>query len=338
MRDDNMTLATLNHIQLALLISRIDRIPLFAHAYSHHLNMRLGDTKPADMLAFAQHHGLSGLCIHVEDGEDRSLAAMSRQQRAGFGAAAAEMDLTIHVETSSTARSDLEAAVAVAEDVGARSIRCYPRYEGRLSSVMARTVEDLRQLDVIDPGQRFRFTLEQHEDLKSHELADIVRQVGSDRLSLLFDFGNMINAFETPDAALDVMAPLVTEVHIKDVKIGEDRNGWAQIACRSGDGMISFPNMLCRLLLLGEDQAQVSAFALQEENGMLSPAFRFPDESADPFIPWRAPSTTEPPSTEPLADRLLRERQDAAGQVDYVRGILADLRDAAAARLACLNP
>ncbi|MBL0373881.1 TIM barrel protein [Rhizobium sp. KVB221] len=335
MLDGNKTLVALDRLQLTRLIARIDAIPLFAHSYSHHLNMRFGDTSPADMLSFAHSHGLSGLCIHVDDGEGRSLSAMSPQERSKFGSDAIELNLTIHVETSSTSRADLADAIAVANDIGARSIRCYPRYEGSVSSVMTRTIEDFGHLDQLDPQQRLRFTLEQHEDLKSYELAAIARQSGNPRLSLLFDFGNMINAYETPDAALEAMAPLVTEVHIKDVKAGEDRGGWSQIACRSGEGMIDFPEMLCKLLLLGSDQAQIGAFALQEENGMLSPAFRFPDEGADPFIPWRAPSTTEPPADEPLMVRLEQERQDAARQVDYVRGVLADLREAAVIRLAC---
>ncbi len=48
------------------------------------------------------------------------------------------------------------------------------------------------------------FTLEQHEDLKSHELAMLIQQSGMDSLSLLFDFANMINANEHP---LDALKP-----------------------------------------------------------------------------------------------------------------------------------
>ncbi len=334
MGKDNDILAGLDRPALERLTERIDAIRLFAHAYSHHLNMRLGDTTPADMLAFAEHHGLAGLNIHVDDGESRSLANMTPVQRADFGVAAATMNLAVHIEISSTTRAELEAAVAIAKEIGAPSIRCYPRYEGRLSTVIQQTIKDLRQLDEIEPAKTIQFKLEQHEDLKSGELAMIVRTVDNPRLSLLFDFGNMLNAHETPEAALEAMAPLLTEVHIKDVKPGDDRGGWSQIACKSGSGVIDFSALLCRLLLLGKDRPQITTFALQEENGMESPAFRFPDEGADPIIPWRAPSTTEIPASVTLADRLVREKEEAAEQVRYVRAILADLRRAAASRLA----
>ena len=326
--------ASLAKTDIKKLVERIDQIPLFAHAYSHHLNMRLGTMSPGDMLAFAQSHHLQGLNIHVEDGEDRSLASMSTQDRKAFGAAAAAANLIIHIETSSTAYEILEQAVTIAHDVKARSIRCYPRYQGRVTSIIAQTIADLEKIETLDPGGQLQFTLEQHEDLKSHELVQIVQGVNNPRLSLLFDFGNMINAYERPEDALEQMAPLITEVHIKDVKMGDDKGGWAQIACRSGEGAIDFPGFLARLLLLGDDEQQVRAFALQEENGMVSQAFRFPNEEVDPFIPWREASTTDLPADEPLNERLARESREASEQVAYVHSILSDLKQAALIRLA----
>jgi len=318
---------------LDLLVTRIDSAPLFAHSYAYHLNLRFGTATPFDLLQFASDHYLAGLKIHVEDGEDRSLLNMSKAQRQHFAAAAAERDLKLHVETSSTDRRHLETAAEIARDISAESIRSYPRYEGRVSDILQRTIADLKALAAIDPEGRFRFTLEQHEDLKSHELVRIVQAVGNPRLSLLFDFGNMTNAFEQPPEALQIMAPLVTEVHIKDVKINADRGGWAHLACRSGEGDIDFHGLLLDLLLLGKDEPQVVAFALEEEDGMYAPAYRFPDEGADPFIPGREPSSTELPSGETLDHRLARERNEAARQVSFVRSVLSSLRQAATLEL-----
>ena len=63
------------------------------------------------------------------------------------------------------------------------------------------------------------FTIEQHEDLKSHELVSLVKESEMESLSLLFDFANMINANEHPIDALKTMAPHITQVHIKDALI-----------------------------------------------------------------------------------------------------------------------
>jgi sugar phosphate isomerase/epimerase len=307
----------------ARLIARIADIRLFAHAYSWHLNFRLGGAGPADLLRFAHLHGMAGVKIHVEDGEERSLLH-APETRAAFGRLAQSLGLEVHIETSATDEATLRAAIAVARETGATSVRCYPRYAGPVSQIIAQTIRDLRLLPKLDPNGQLDFLLEQHEDLKSHELVHILQAVQHPRLSLLFDFANMINAYETPEAALAVMAPYVTDVHIKDAIIVPDRGGFAHRACRSGEGDIDFRGLLTTLLLLG-DQPQVHAFACEEENEMFAPAYRFPTDPPDPIIPPRDPSITEVTMGEDLTSRLARERAEAAAQISYVRQILADI-------------
>jgi sugar phosphate isomerase/epimerase len=328
----------LNAASLGRLVARIDSAPLYAHAYSFHLNLRFGGATPADVARFAADQGLMGLKIHVEDGEAASLLHADPPARRRFGRLCEDLGLRVDVETSSTDGPTLAAAGAVARDVGADLVRCYPRYAGPVSSILRRVVQDLRRLRNLDPGERLLFALEQHEDLKSGELVAILDEVGDDRLSLLFDFGNMINAYETPEEALAVMAPRVTDVHVKDVVVVEDRGGWGHRACRSGEGEIDFHGLLARLLLLGDEAPQVRAIALEEENGLFCPAYRFPGEGPDPVIPERGPSLTDLPEGVDLAPRLAAERADAERQVAHVRGVLAELKAAALDRLSRAAP
>lgn len=307
----------------ARLIARIKEVRLFAHAYSWHLNFRLGDATPVEFLQFAHLHGVTGVKIHVEDGEERSLLH-ARESRVAFAAMAQSLGLEVHIETSATDEATLRSAILVAQETGATSVRCYPRYAGPVSQIIAQTIGDLRNLPQLDPEGRFDFLLEQHEDLKSHELVQILEAVQNPRLTLLFDFANMINAFETPEAALATMAPYVTDVHIKDAKILPDRGGLAHRACRSGEGDIDFTGLLTTLLLLGE-KPQVRAFGCEEENEMYAPAYRFPTDPPDPVIPPRDVSTTMIAPGEDLILRLDREKAEAVAQISYVRQILADI-------------
>lgn len=310
--------------EAARLAERARSAPLFAHAYAFHLNFRFGGMSPADLLEFAVEQGLVGVKIHVEDGEAASLQAMPDAARHQFGARAAALGLAVHVETSTTEAAGLSQAVAIARAVGAGSLRCYPRYEGRVSEIIARATEDLRRLEQFDPEGRMRFTLEQHEDLTSAELVGIIERVGNPRLSLLFDFGNMVNAYETPLAALACQARQVTEVHVKDCRIVPDRDGWAHLACRSGEGHLPMHALLCELLLLGHDMPQVTAFGLEEEEAYFAPALRFPSDGPDPFIAARTPSYTDPGAGD-LALRLSREAAAARVQVATVRAMLDDI-------------
>lgn len=329
--DPGDIVAGLGRGDLVKLIQRAPTAPLFAHAYAFHLNMRIGQMTPLDLLDWAALHQLRGVKIHVEDGEERSLLH-APDSRAAFGARARALGLQVHIETSSTLRADLAGAIAVARDTGATQVRCYPRHSGPLSQVLAATTDDLRALALLDATGRLDFTLEQHEDLTSSELVGLVRAVANPRLTLLFDFANMVNAGERPLEALARMAPHVTDVHIKDARILPDRGGMAHRACATGQGDIPLTALLVRLLLLGDAQPQIRAFALEEEADYFAPAFRFPTDGPDPVIAARAPSQTDP-GPGPLDTRLTRERQDARAQADLVRNLLDLIAKAARFRL-----
>lgn len=315
---------TLPVAQATKLVARARQAPLFAHAYAFHLNFRFGGMTPADLLEFAAEQRLLGVKIHVEDGEAASLQSLSDAELRRFGAQAVTLGLDLHVETSTTEAKELGRAVAIAQAVGASSLRCYPRYEGRISEIIERATEDLQRLEQFDPNGQMCFTLEQHEDLTSAELVRIVEQIGNPRLSLLFDFGNMINAFETPLEALAIQAPHVTEVHVKDCLVVPDRDGWAHQACISGEGHLPMQALLIELLLLGDKFPQVTAFGLEEEDDYFAPALRFPSEEPDPFIPARTASYTDP-GTGDLAARLTREAATARAQIVTVRAMLHDI-------------
>ncbi|MCW0000271.1 sugar phosphate isomerase/epimerase [Pararhizobium sp. YC-54] len=314
-------IATLSPTSRARLAARAKNAPLFAHAYAFHLNMRFGGMTPLQLAEFAEAQQFCGVKIHVEDGEQASLARMPNDALRAFGEAVGERGLELHVETSTTEAAGLSDAVRIALATGATSLRCYPRYEGRISEIIDWTIADLRRLEEFDPQGRLRYTLEQHEDLKSEELIGILSAVANPRLSLLFDFGNMINAYELPLPALAAQAPHITEVHVKDCLIQPDRGGWAHLACRTSEGHLPLEAMFLELLLLGDDRPQVLAFGLEEEEGYFAPALRFPSEVPDPFIPARTASFTQV-GTGDLETRLRREVVAASRQVDTVRTLL----------------
>ncbi|GGO84211.1 hypothetical protein GCM10011348_29930 [Marinobacterium nitratireducens] len=322
----NQTWPELSPAQARRLIERSQRIPLYAHAYAFHLNFRSNRIAIEDLLGFARDHRLRGIKIHLDDGEAQSLRHCDDARLQVLHSLAQQYGLEIHLEVSATDRAELETAVRVGRALAATSIRCYPRYAGRVSEIIDWTIHDLRRLKELDPHGQFRFTLEQHEDLRGEELVRIVEAVGNPRLGLLFDFANMLNARERPLDALAAMGPWISDVHIKDAQLVTERNGWGHRACRSGQGELPMALLLMELLLLGDEQPQVVAYGLEEEVDYYAPPLRFADEPADPFIPWRDVSETEMPEPGELEHRLAQERQDARGQLHHVQGLMARLR------------
>lgn len=302
------------------LAERARNIPLYLHAYAFHLNMRYERVLPGDLLDIAYQQKLKGIKIHVEDGETQSLQKLNDQQLRTFKEKAQSYHLDIHIETSASDKATLDDAIRIALATGATSVRFYPRYEGYLKDVLDKIASDIAYLSRYDDCG-LSFTIEQHEDLQGHELVTLVRNSGMKNLSILFDFGNMINANEAPLAALEVMAPLITQVHIKDARIIKEGKGWGHEACRTGYGDLPVEEMLKRLLLLGDDQPQVTSFGLEEEVEYYAPAFRFDDEGNNPWIPWRNASYTPLPDSTMVDARLAEEKHHALSQIQYIRNV-----------------
>ncbi|MCU6663686.1 Xylose isomerase-like TIM barrel [compost metagenome] len=302
------------------LAERARNIPLYLHAYAFHLNMRYERVLPADLLDIAHQQKLNGVKIHVEDGETKSLQKLSNPQLQQFKEKAQAYNLDIHIETSASDKATLDDAIRIARATGATSVRFYPRYEGYLNDVLDKIASDIAYLSRFDDCG-LTFTLEQHEDLQGHELVTLVKNSGMKNLSILFDFGNMINANEQPLAALEVMAPLITQVHIKDALIIKEGKGWGHQACRTGYGDLPIEEMLKSLLMLGEDTPQVTSFGLEEEVEYYAPAFRFEDEENNPWIPWRNASYTPLPESTLVDARLAEEKNHAISQIHYIRNL-----------------
>ncbi len=310
------------------LLERLDSMRLFAHGYPLLTNLTQGRVTPEDMLDFAYRHELDGLSLHLLDGEHNSLSRMTAEQLAAFADKARALDLDVHVEISSTLPEDVDQAVAVARAIGSRNIRVYSRYEGHLSRVMDLIEDDLRRLARLADEHDLNFDFEQHEELKSDEIASLLRRVGHPRLNALFDFGNMINACEQPLPALAHLAPYIRQVHLKGVRVVPEQSGFGHYGVLQGgaDDQLPGARMLLELLLLGETAPQVVAFILEQENHYIAPAFRQTGEDADPFIPYRGMSETLLPPGYSLERMLADEHRWANNQVRYMRGLLAELR------------
>ncbi len=322
----------MDRLQANKILQRVADIPLYLHAYAFHLNMRMEKILPEDLLDIASQQRLKGVKIHVLDGESQSLGCASDEQLSHFGDKARQLGLDVHIETSASDAKTLDQAVAIALKSGASSVRFYPRYEGHLDDVMVKIAQDIQYIKQNYQHSGLSFTLEQHEDLKSHELMSLLAEADFPQLSLLFDFANMINANEEPLPALAAMASKITQVHIKDAVITHEVKGLGHKACISGQGHLPFKELLLQLICLGENQPQVMAYGLEEEVDYYAPPFRFDGEDHNPWIPWREMSETPLPEQD-INLRLDKELSDALQQINYVREILSELKQDALAVL-----
>lgn len=319
---------TLTRQLASQLLDRIGQLRLFAHGYPLLTNLTQGHVTPSDMLDFAFRHELQGLSLHLLDGEENSLGQMTAEQLRAFAAKANQLGLDVHLEISSTQKKDVDQVIAIAKTIGTRNIRVYSRYEGTLSRVLDMIESDLHYLVQQADKHDLFFDFEQHEELKSIEIAQLLNRLNHPRLHALFDFGNMINACEKPLDALQNLAPHIRQTHLKGVRIVPEQNGFGHYGVLQGGDQddLPSPRMMFELLMLGEHTPQVIAFILEQENHYIAPAFRQSDEPSDPFIPYREMSETALPAGYSIEQMMAEEHQWVNNQVSYVKALLGEFR------------
>jgi len=318
------------------LLSRIEEIPqkLYAHSYAFNLNYRHGDFNIFDICNFASKHNLSGICTHISGDKvkkSQNLMTAPENEIRKIKLHLRNLKLNINLDISTTSPEHVTEAVEVAKTLGIKEIRVYIRYGGKLLDIIKKGTEDLKGIADIAEKNKINFVLEPHEVLKSTELVEIIEAVDSERVNLLFDFANMVNAGEQPLDALKIMSPYIRHVHIKDVKIEPDRAGYKQIGVEQGTGDLPIMQILAELILLGEETPQVLSYALEQVSNYIAPAYRFADEPDNPFILDRLPSLTKIKKGINLEETLAIERQLAVQQVEHVKGMLKEIETTARA-------
>jgi sugar phosphate isomerase/epimerase len=322
-------LASISKLEAKKLLERLPKAKFFAHTYAFALNLDYGTYTLWEFMNYAVKHKLSGMKIHVS-----YLERFKLQELQEYKKKAKEHNLEIHLELSNTEREHVDKAVSMALILGAKHIRLYQRYSGRISEIIQKTINDLKYAAQVAHQMDLYFALEQHEVEKSKELVYIIQQVNSERVRLLFDFGNMVNANEDPMEALKIQAPYIQHVHLKDlVTFPSAENGTGQLGVPSGQGSIDQFTMMYHLLMLGDKEPQIVAFGLEEQNWFKSPAYRFPNEEEDPFIPPRVPSDTEFPEGIAQEFAFMIEREYADRIVYRFREIMETLERVAKYKL-----
>jgi len=308
------------------LCNRTAKILLHAHTYSLIHNLTHGSLKPTNALEFAYHHELHGLDIHVDDGGEHSLAHSSHKKLDKFKADAQRLNLTVHLKKRSTQKADIDKVIQTARMLAVQNIRVYSRYEGTLSQVMVQTVSDLVYMAEQADRYDLFFDFEQHEEFKSTDIVQMLKEVDHPRINALFDFTNMINAYEQPLLALRIMAHCIRQVYLKGAKAIKEGKGFGQVGVVQGsvEDETLYARMLYELLMRGETKPQVICFVLEQEVNYYAPAYRRADEGENPIILYREPSET--PYNEADGERiLLNERRWASNQANFIRRLLAEM-------------
>jgi sugar phosphate isomerase/epimerase len=79
----------------------------------------------------------------------------------------------------------------------------------------------LRELAPLAKSLGLTIGVENHLDFSVEELRDLITNVNSPNVGVLFDVGNIIGTLDDPTAAADILGPLTVATHYKDFAIEE---------------------------------------------------------------------------------------------------------------------
>jgi len=115
------------------------------------------------------------------------------------------------------------------------------RYETwkTLDEFKAFRAEASRRLAMVEPivrKYRLKLAVENHKDLTSDELGELMREFSNEWLGVNVDTGNNIALLEEPHEAVQALAPFAMSVHLKDMAVQSHETGFqlSEVPCANG--------------------------------------------------------------------------------------------------------
>jgi sugar phosphate isomerase/epimerase len=192
-------------------------IHLAIHSYSYvqHFQLQPGFTV-FDFIDRSLAHGFTGVNINLNRPDWRHLTGQSPEHVLRVRRYLQDHGLSLELDTSGTAPAHLHTLLSLAKALGALNLRTYTRHEGTPAEVAARTLADLKVAVRYAEALDLPIVLENHEEFSGPELAEIVNEVGSPCLRVLYDYGNSQMVLEDPAECLEALLPQVLTMHLKD--------------------------------------------------------------------------------------------------------------------------
>ncbi len=93
---------------------------------------------------------------------------------------------------------------------------------------------------MIVKGTKIKFAIENHQDLNSKELINIIKQTSLKKVGINWDIANSLATIETPDEFFKNTKNYIMNVHSKDYKVIKSDKGFFLKRCIIGKGIVNF--------------------------------------------------------------------------------------------------
>ncbi len=219
------------------------------HSYGARWNSKAGSsTYPAfenaiDLIAHCEKIGAGGVQVGV-NGWASDFAKQVRDVREKSGL---YLEGSISLPKSADQVSNFEKEVLAAKEAGAEVLRTVclngRRYENfrQEKEFLDFKTGALLALALAEPIVRkhqMKLAVENHKDWKAEELAEIIKNLGSEWVGVTVDFGNNVALLEDPMKVIATLAPMAFSTHVKDMGIKPYNFGFLLSEVPLGQGIV----------------------------------------------------------------------------------------------------
>lgn len=173
------------------------------------------------------------------------LQEMSTAEITAIRSAADAENIALEVGTKGIRPDHLARYLAIAELLDARILRTMLHVPGH-----APTISEARKIfESILPQlerQGVQLALETYEQVPTAHIVELVADIGSPHIGICSDPGNTVAILETPKDVIDLVAPHVVNMHIKDFAFSrkEGSIGFTLAGAPLGEGLLPYDYMI----------------------------------------------------------------------------------------------
>ena len=257
---------------------------------SYHLSFQQRKMSVVEFIKKAYKIGAEGVQINITPGYNLhprwgGLGVPTPEKLKNIRYEIDKYNLYSEIDTKSLDYNHLKDVIEIAEKINADVIRTYIVVDnsdalananaiGNNIEVMhKKVVNDLKKIEPLLKKHRIKLALENHEDLTSKELCEIIKDVNSSWIGLLFDFGNSMMVLEEPVTAAEIMAPYIFSTHCKDniiIKDEDSMSGYSVCGVPIGDGNVDI-DAIYQILM---DKTSLSRLNVEMSNPYCAPFSR----------------------------------------------------------------
>jgi 3-oxoisoapionate decarboxylase len=233
------------------------RLGVVAYSFSIRLaaDRDAGTPGLADPLAFVEHcHRLGAGGVQVGLGErDRDYVSRLRDK---LEAHRMYLEGVVRLPKDRADVDRFAAEVRTAKEAGAAVLRTVlsngRRYETFDSAAAFRQWREqadasLALAEPVVARHDLRLAVENHKDLRSGEMADLLKRLDSRHVGVCVDTGNNMALLEDPLAVVQALAPWAYSVHLKDMAVAEYDGGFLLAEVPLGEGLLDLKKVVAVL-------------------------------------------------------------------------------------------